>query len=75
MCPNPQVNASSRQWVKNCFVATFNIVISYIFPESSSTLSEDMKIFSVNINYFHQFFGFFDISFVTKKLMTSAYNR
>ena len=39
---------------------------------NSSSRSEDMKIFSVNINYFHQFFSHF---LVTKKLITSTYNK
>ena len=33
---------------------------------------EDVKIFSININYFRRFFGFFEI-FYDKKLMTLAY--
>ena len=42
---------------------------------NSSSRSEDMKICSLNINYFHQFFGNFWHFFDTKKLMTSACNR
>ena len=36
--------------------------LSSKFHWSSSICSKDVKIFSVNINYVHQFFGFFDIS-------------
>ena len=36
--------------------------LSSKFHWSSSICSKDMKIFSVNINYVHQFFGFFYIS-------------
>ena len=55
----------SREKVKHCFFVTFNIV-RYIFPENfiknpSSHLG-DMKIFFVNINYFHHFFSFLTIS-------------
>ena len=34
-----------------------------------------MKIFLVNINYFHQFVGFFLYFLVANKLMVPAYNR
>ena len=35
-----------------------NLIPPVVFPSRL----EDMKIFSININYFHGFFGFFDIS-------------
>ena len=35
-----------------------NLIPAVVFPSRL----EDMKIFSININYFHGFFGFFDIS-------------
>ena len=44
-----------------CFFVTFNIILKYIFPENCRLL-EDIKIYFVNINYFHQFFENFDIS-------------
>ena len=44
-----------------CFFVTFNIILKYIFPENCRLL-ENIKIYFVNINYFHQFFGNFDIS-------------
>ena len=55
----------SKPW----FLVTFNIIISHIFPEkfrlNCSSRSEVMKIFSININYFYQFFGIFDILLFT----------
>ena len=48
------------------FFVTFVIIISRIFPENfieiPKNFSEDMKIFFFDINYFGQFFEFFDIS-------------
>ena len=65
--------------VKPWFFVTFNIIISRIFPENfywnSSSRSEIMKNLSVNISYFHRFSGFFWHFLVTKKLMTSVYNK
>ena len=56
-------NESSKEKVKPCFFVTFNIIISHIFPEhfieNSSSRSEDMKNFSVNISYFHRFSSIF----------------
>ena len=70
---------SSKKRVKPWFFVTFDIIIRHIFPENfhwnSSILSEYMKIFFVNINYFHQNFEFFWHFLVANKLMTSAYNR
>ena len=64
------------------FFFTFNIIlktqISWKFHWISSSRSEDMEKFSVNISYFQQFFSIFWIFWhylVTKKLKTSAYNR
>ena len=58
-------NKSSRKRVTAWLFVTFNIInksnLSWKFYWSSSNRSEEMKIFSTNINYFHQFFGFFDI--------------
>ena len=65
------VSSRERESVKPWFFIIFNIILSLILLEnfiskfhfkSSSSRLEDMKIFSVNINYFHQFLGFFDIS-------------
>ena len=39
---------------------------SWKFHWNFSSRLKDMKIFSVNMNYFHQFFGFFDISLLQK---------
>ena len=49
--------------------------LSWKFHLNSSSRSVDMKIFSIDINGFHQFFRFFWHFLVTKKLMASAYNR
>ena len=48
--------------VKPLFIVTFNIILGHIFPENFIKISKDMRSFSVNISYFHQFIGFFDIS-------------
>ena len=44
----------------------FNSHLSWKFHWNFSSCSEDMKIFSLNINYFHQFFGFFNISLLQR---------
>ena len=46
--------------------------LSWKFHLNSSSRSDDMNIFSVNINGFDQFFNFFWHFFATKKLMTST---
>ena len=65
----------SRERVKPCFFVTFNIKsrLSWKFHWSFSSCSEDMEIFSLNINtsIFRVFWHFL----VTMKLMTSAYYR
>ena len=51
---------------------TFNIIISHIFTENFIEIpqvihqSEYMKIFFFDINYFRQFFEFFDISLLQR---------
>ena len=63
----------SRERVKPCFFVTCNIKsrLSWKFHWSSSSCSEDMEIFSFNINtsIFRVFWHFL----VKKKLMTSSY--
>ena len=58
----PNMYLLQTRW--NLLFVTFNLIISRIFSEKfhwiSSSSLQGMKIFSVNINYFHQFFGFFD---------------
>ena len=54
----------SRERLESCVFITFNIIIICIFHENfikvmKKNFSEDMKTFSVNINYFDQFFVFF----------------
>ena len=44
------------------------------FHWNSSTHSEDVNISFFSINYFHEFFGFLDISFLKKILMASEYD-
>ena len=49
---------------------TFNIIIRHIFPEIFIEISQVVwKIwrYDVNINYFQQFFGFFDPAILLKK--------
>ena len=36
---------------------------------------QDKEIFLCNFNYFRQFWTFFDISLLQKKLMASVFNR
>ena len=61
----PKMYLPERERVKPCFFVTFSIPKSHTCPENfiqnSSSPSENMKIVSVNINYFHQLFGSFDI--------------
>ena len=72
---------SSKERVKPCFSCDFWFYhkshLSWKFHWSSSRRSEDMKNFSVNINYFHQFLSICWIywHFLVTKLMSSAYNR
>ena len=52
--------------------------LSCRFHWNSLSSSEDMKIFSANVSFFHHVSSIFWTSWhflVTKKLMTSAYNR
>ena len=49
--------------------------LSLKFHCNSSSLSEDMRIFSFNINYFSLIFWIFWHFLVAKKLMASAYKR
>ena len=65
-----------RERLKLWVFLTFNIIITHIFPENFIEIREVVqKVFFFDINYFSQFFRFFSHFLVTKKLMTSAYNR
>ena len=68
-----------KERVKTCYFRTFNIIISHIFPENvikiPQIVEKIMKNLSANISYFHRFFWIFCYFRVTKKLITSAYNR
>ena len=71
-------NVCSRGRVKPCFFVAFKIIISHIFPEIFIKISQVVqKIWRfspsiLNILIVFQIFWHF---LVTKKLMTSAYNR
>ena len=58
-----------RERMKSGLFVTFNhykLHLSWRFHWNCSSCLEDMKIFSTNISYFHQFFGFFDISLLQR---------
>ena len=73
-------NVFSKDRVKPCFFMTFNIIISHIFPENFSEISEvvqriwklSLSIWTIFINFIN-FLDFLQFA-VTKKLITSAYN-
>ena len=84
LTPAPVVflkNVSSKERVKSWFFVTFNIIQSHIFPENFVEIPQVVQKLwriSVSISYFHQFstiFRIFGHFLVTKKLMTSAYNK
>ena len=49
-------NLSRKERLKPWFFVTFNIIICFIFPENS--IENPLKVFTVNINYFHHFYVF-----------------
>ena len=49
-----------RERVKSWVFVTFNVITITSFLKISLKFLK-LKIFSVNINYFHRFFGFLDI--------------
>ena len=63
-------NGSSREKLDPWFFCDFKNYhrshLSWKFHWNSSSFLEDMKIFSVNINYFHQFFEFFENSYLQR---------
>ena len=66
-------NVSSKERVKSWFFVTFNIIISYIFPENFIEIAQRVqKIWRISLSIlamfinFHQFFGFFGISLLQK---------
>ena len=75
-------NVSSKERVKRWFFVTFNIIIRHIFPKNfieillvvQTLWRISLYILAIFINY-HQFFRNFWHFIVTKKLMTSAYNK
>ena len=75
---------SYKEREKPWFFVTFNIILRLIFPQNFIRFSQvvqkiwrnSLSIYSLLIFInFHQCFGFFDITYLQKKLMTSAYNR
>ena len=72
-----------RRFVKNVCFVNFSIIFlkcifSEIFTEFSQVVQKIWKKFCVNISYFHQFSSTFSIFLhyrITKKLMTTDYNR
>ena len=75
-------NASFKERVKPWLFVTLNIIMSHTFPENFIEISSVVQnswgisrsILTISIN-FHKFSGFFWHFFVTKKLMTSTYNK
>ena len=63
-------NVTIRERVKPCFLWLLIVsqVTSFLkISLKSASRSEDTEIFSVNSNNFHQFSGFFDVSFLQKR--------
>ena len=50
---------SSKEMSKPWFFATFNIIITHIFPENFIEIPQIMKCFSINISYYHRFSSIF----------------
>ena len=72
----PKMHLLNMWWSTTFFF--FNYHKSHFFRKfhwNFSYRSDNMKIFSININYFHRFFRIFWQFFVTKKLIMSAYYR
>ena len=75
-------NVSSIERVKAWFFVTFNIILGYIFPENFLEFPQVVQKILRNSQWilanFHQFSSIFSIFWhylVTKKLITSPYNR
>ena len=78
----PLTNISSKEREKPWFFVTFNIIISHIFPEHFIEIPQFVqKIWRIYLsilailNRLSSIFQIFWHTLVTKKLMTSAYNR
>ena len=84
---DPFLNESAKVIVNSWFSVTFkfltfNIIISHIIPENFIEIPQvvqkiwilSLTILAIFIN-FYKFLGFFWHFLVTKRLMTSAYNR
>ena len=75
-------NVSSKERVKPWFFVTFSVILRHIFPENFIEFSLVVqKIWTISLPilaifiHFHRFFWIFWHYLVTKKLMSSAYNR
>ena len=74
-------NVFSKDRVKPCSFVFFNMIISHIFPENFSEISEVVQgIWKLSLSIstiFINFINFLDFLHfvVTKKLITSVYNR
>ena len=63
----------SEENVKFCFLVTFNVIISLIFPGNFIEIHQVSQIFYFfDFNYFRHFLGFFYLYLLQKKLMMSA---
>ena len=65
-------NVFFREMVKPWFFETFNIIVSHILPENLIEIPQLVqKIWNLffNINYFHQFFEFSDISLLQRNFI------
>ena len=64
----------SEENVKFCFLVTFNVIISLIFPGNFIEIHQvSQKIFYFfDFNYFRHFLGFFYLYLLQKKLMMST---
>ena len=66
-------NVSSKERGKPWLFVTFNIIIRHIFPENFIDIPQviqhisgiSLSMLAISID-FHQFFGFFDISFLQR---------
>ena len=69
--------AFSRETLKPWFFVAFNIIMRHNFSKNFIEIPQVVwkiwRFFLSNINYFHNFFGFFCHFLVANNLMTSAY--
>ena len=66
---NISKNILSEESVKLCFLVTFNIIVSYIFPENLTEIlevSRDINFYFVDFNYLRELFFIFLHLLLTK---------